>query len=145
MREMNVLLDEGAFLPERAHDTDAGYDLRTPYDIVLPPWTAMHGAGKCVIDTGVHIEIPEGYAGLLVSKSGLNTKHDITGTGLIDSGYRGSICVKLYNHGNEEYRFSRGDKVIQIILIPVMTPELTEAEELSDTDRGMDGFGSTGR
>lgn len=142
---MNIVLDKGAYLPERAHDADAGYDLRTPCDIVLPPCTSTYGVGQCFVDTGVHMEIPEGYAGLLVSKSGLNVKHHITGTGLIDSGYRGSICVKLYNHGTEEYRFERGDKIIQIIIIPVLTPELVEVDELTDTDRGMDGFGSSGR
>lgn len=142
---MNIVLDKGAYLPERAHDADAGFDLRTPYDIVLPPCTAMHGVGRCFLDTGVHMEIPKGYAGLLVSKSGLNVKHHITGTGLIDSGYRGSICVKLYNHGTEEYRFERGDKVIQIIIIPVLTPELVEVDALTYTDRGNGGFGSTGR
>lgn len=142
---MNVMLDNGAIMPKRAHDADAGYDLCTPFDVVVPPYTTMHGAGKCLINTGVHMQIPKGYAGLLVSKSGLNVVHNLTGTGLIDSGYTGSICVKLYNYSDREYRFQAGDKVIQIILIPVFTPELVRVESLEDTERGDAGFGSSGK
>lgn len=136
---MKVKLDSGAFLPERAHEADAGYDLRTPINVYVP-------ANGCVaIDTGVHIAIPEGYVGFLKAKSGLNVKYDLTGTGVVDSGFTGSIRVKLYNHGNEGYLFNVGDKIIQIVFLPIFTPELEVVDELPDTERGMDGFGSTGR
>ena len=86
---MKIVIDPGAYLPERAHDLDAGYDLRSPIRAYVPPYSSA------VIDTGVHIEIPEGYVGMLKSKSGLNVKHDITSEGVIDSGYTGSICQAL--------------------------------------------------
>lgn len=90
---MKVKLDPGAYMPERAHEQDAGYDLRTPVRAVI------HPEGSVVIDTGVHVQIPDGYVGFLKSKSGLNVRLDLTGEGVIDAGYTGSITVKLYNHG----------------------------------------------
>lgn len=136
---INVMLDEGAYMPEYAHDTDAGADIRTPVDAVIMP------NGSLVIDSGVHIEIPAGYVGNLKSKSGLNVKNDITGEGVIDSGYTGSICVKLYNHEDKKYEFKRGDKIIQIEIIPVMHGIFHQVNSLEDSDRGNNGFGSTGR
>ena len=145
MEEIKVVIDDGGYMPERAHDLDAGYDIRTPYDIIVPPSTPQGGAGKAFVDTGIHIQIPAGYAGLLVSKSGLNVVHNITGTGLIDAGYTGSIAVKLYNHGAKEWPIKRGEKLIQLVIIPVATPDLVRVSELAETDRGAAGFGSTGR
>ena len=156
MVEIKVKLDEGAYMPEKAHDVDAGFDLRTPESFCLMPNNYI------VIDTGVHMEIPEGYCGLLVSKSGLNVKSDITGTGLIDAGYTGSIKVKLdmgsgvdswhmnvnerkYFNVNERKHFNFGDKIIQIIILPVPDVKLLQVDELDETDRGDGGFGSTGR
>lgn len=136
---MKVLLDPGAYMPERAHSADAGYDLRSPIKCRLYAGEAV------VIDTGVHVEIPVGYAGMLKSKSGLNVKHDIVGEGVIDSGYTGSICVKLYNHGSESYMIEVGDKISQLVILPIIMPELELVEELEETDRGNNGFGSTGR
>ena len=136
---MKVKLDPGAYMPERAHKQDAGYDLRTPKRKVI------HPGGSIVVETGVHVAIPEGYAGVLQSKSGLNVVNDLTGTGLIDSGYTGSITVKLYNHGVNPHVFEKGDKVIQLVILPIITPDLELVEDLEDTDRGSDGFGSTGR
>lgn len=136
---MKVLLDPGAYMPERAHSADAGYDLRSPIKCRLYAGEAV------VIDTGVHVEIPVGYAGMLKSKSGLNVKHDIVGEGVIDSGYTGSIRVKLYNHGSESYMIEVGDKISQLVILPIITPDLELVEELEETDRGNNGFGSTGR
>ena len=99
---MKLVIDPGAYLPERAHDLDAGYDLRSPIRAYVPPYSSA------VIDTGVPIEIPEGYVDMLKSKSGLNVKHDITSEGVIDSGYTGIICVKLYNHGQNAYEVNKG-------------------------------------
>lgn len=143
MDEINVVLDDGAFMPERAHDADAGYDIRTPVDFIVCNG-GSHGAGSATVDTGVHIEIPKGYVGILKSKSGLNVKHNILGTGTIDSGYTGSIRVKLYNHSLETKVFKRGDKIIQLVLFPIFTPRLKQVESLKATERGNDGFGSTG-
>ena len=136
---MKVLLDKGAYMPERAHELDAGYDLRTPKDFTI------YGATNITINTGVHIEIPKGYVGFLKSKSGLNVKYDITGEGVIDAGYTGSIVVKLYNNGRFMKQFNRGDKIIQLVILPIYTPELELTDSLGDTERGADGFGSTGR
>ena len=136
---MNIILDNGAFIPEFAHKTDAGADLRSPIDTVVPE------RGSVVIDTGVHVEIPEGYVGILKSKSGLNVKHDLIGTGTIDSGYSGSIRVKLYNLGDTDYQVLRGDKIIQMVILPCAYCEFTQVEKFAETERGDGGFGSTGR
>lgn len=143
-RKMKIKLDEGAYMPYRAHKEDAGYDIMTPIDFVLREST-QNSCGMAVIDTGVHVEIPHGCVGILKSKSGLNVNHNITGTGVIDEGYSGSIKVKLYNHGCQPYRFKKGDKIIQLVIYPILTPELEEVDELSESERGAQGFGSTGR
>lgn len=92
------------------------------------------------------MQLPKHTAGLIVSKSGLNVKHDITSTGLVDEAYTGSIRVKLYNHGPNDYRFEKGDKISQIMIIPVTeTQELELVDSLEETERGDGGFGSTGR
>ena len=136
---MNIILDPGAFMPEFAHKTDAGADLRSPVCATVP------ARGSVVIDTGVHVEIPEGYVGILKSKSGLNVKHDLIGTGTIDSGYSGSIRVKLYNLGYTDYQVFRGDKIIQLVIMPCVYCEFTEVDKFAETERGDGGFGSTGR
>ena len=136
---MNIILDNGAFMPEFAHKTDAGADLRSPVCATVP------ARGSVVIDTGVHIEIPAGYVGILKSKSGLNVKHDLIGTGTIDSGYSGSIRVKLYNLGDTDYQILRGDKIIQLVIMPCVYCKFTEVEQFADSERGNGGFGSTGR
>lgn len=136
---MKIKLDAGARIPSRAHDTDAGYDLCAREEKVI------FGGKSEVFDTGVHVQLPPHTAGLLVSKSGLNTKHEITSTGLIDEGYTGSIKVKLYNHGTQPYKVSAGDKISQLVVIPIKTPYLEVVDELSKSDRGDNGFGSSGR
>lgn len=136
---MKVKLDPGAFMPERAHPTDAGLDLRTPHNAYCRPHDTV------LIDTGVHIQLPTGRAGLMVAKSGLNVNFDILSTGLIDEGYTGSIKVKLYNHSSEPYFFQHGDKISQLVVIPVDYVDIEQVDELDDSDRGANGFGSTGR
>lgn len=136
---INVQLDRGAYMPERAHEADAGYDIRTPVKFGLLP------EQYAVIDTGVHIAIPQGYVGFLKSKSGLNIKNSIVGEGVIDSGYTGSIKVKLYNFGSRNKMFKLGDKIIQLVILPVYTPKLRQVDKLDVTERGNHGFGSTGR
>ena len=136
---MKIKLDKGAYMPTRAHSTDAGLDLRAMFGQIVP------AKESATFDTGVHIQLPPGTAGLLVSKSGLNVNHDITSTGLIDEGYTGSIRVKLYNHGGYDYHVKRGDKIGQLVILPVIKPELETVEILEETERGAGGFGSTGR
>lgn len=136
---MRVQLDPGAFLPERAHEWDAGLDIRTPVTVTLQPGSAA------VIDTGVHAEIPKGFVGLLKSKSGLNVKYGITSEGVIDAGYTGSIRARLVNGGQETVRFERGDKVTQLVVVPCLNEICCEGWEPERTERGDSGFGSSGR
>lgn len=142
---INVKLDDGAYMPHRAHDADAGYDIRTPIDFAIRPMSELSGAGKIVIDTGVHIEIPQGYVGMIKSKSGLNLNKSITCEGTIDSGFSGSIKAILYNHGKHLVKFKAGDKITQLVILPIATPRLNLVTELAETERGDGGFGSTGR
>lgn len=136
---MEIMLDSGAYMPTQGHKTDAGFDLRTPKAVTVPAY------GNAIVDTGVHVALPHGCAGLLVSKSGLNVKHDITSTGLIDEGYTGSIVVKLYNHGGEDREFEAGDKITQLVVLPVVCEPLEPVSEFLPSERGDAGFGSTGR
>jgi len=135
---MKIALEPWAFEPTRAHPEDAGLDLKTPIGLVIEPKTAV------VIDTGVHVEIPRACAGVLVSKSGLNVKHGITSTGLIDEGYTGSIAVKLYNHGNKTVEIPKGGKVSQLVIIPVLQPKIEIVDKIDGGKRGDNGFGSSG-
>lgn len=137
---MKIVLDEGAYLPEKAHRADAGYDLRTPKKVVIRRHESV------CIDTGVHMQIPDGWYGQLFSKSGLNVKHDIVSLGgTVDSGFTGSIVVKLYNLGEEDHVFEAGDKIVQIVFMPCGTFCVTQVDELEETERGDNGFGSTGK
>lgn len=139
VKAMKIKLNRGAFVPVRAHDTDAGADLRAPIGAVVP------ARGSRVIDTGVHIQLPHGYVGMLKSKSGLNVRHGITSEGVIDEGYTGPIKVKLYNHGDEPYKIERGDKITQLVIIPCEYVDFYLVDDLEDSERGSDGFGSTGK
>lgn len=136
---MEIMLDNGAYMPSRGHATDAGLDLRTPKAVTVP------ACGSTVVDTGVHVALPRGCAGLLVSKSGLNVNHDVTSTGLIDEGYTGSIVVKLYNNGPDDYRLAAGDRITQLVVMPVVRESLEQVSAFGATERGDNGFGSTGR
>lgn len=136
---MKIKLDRGAFVPVRAHGTDAGADLRSPIDTVIP------ARGSRVIDTGVHIQLPHGYVGMLKSKSGLNVKNGITSEGVIDEGYTGPIKVKLYNHSDVYRVIERGDKITQLVIIPCAYVDFDVVDKLDDSERGGDGFGSTGK
>lgn len=143
--KIKIKLDDGAFVPTRAHETDAGLDLYSPQDAYVLARSEEWGIdGSVCIDTGVHIEIPAGYVGFIKSKSGLNVKNGITSEGVIDSGYTGSMVVKLYNHGTETVHIVRGQKISQLVLLPIITPELELVDELEATERGDGGFGSTG-
>ena len=137
--KMKVMLDPGAIMPTRAHKLDAGLDLYSPVSGVV-----CHN-DSLKIDTGVHVEIPAGYVGMIKSKSGLNVKYGITSEGVIDSGYTGSITVKLYNNGRCAVPIEMGQKISQLVLLPIITPDLELVDSLEDTERGTGGFGSTGK
>lgn len=136
---MKVLLDPEAFAPERAHPDDAGLDIRSPVDAYVPAW------GSVDIDTGVHVEIPYSAVGLLKSKSGLHFRNGITSEGVVDCGYNGSIHVKLVNHTDENFHVRRGDKISQLVVLPIYLPHVEIVTRLDDTERGANGFGSSGR
>ena len=138
---IRIKLDEGAYEPVRAHKTDAGLDLKSRDDDF---W--LWPGHSHVFDTGVHIEFPHGYYGKVESKSGLNVNESIVSLGgVIDEGYTGSIAVKLYNLGNQGHFFQKGDKIAQLVIQGYIAPEIEFVTELEDTDRGENGFGSTGR
>jgi dUTP pyrophosphatase len=136
---MKIKLDDGAIVPERAHKADAGLDLFSPIRKVIRSndWES--------IDTGVHVEIPKGYVGMITSKSGLMAKDGITSRGTIDSGYTGSIKAVLFNHSRKDYIVEKGQKITQLVLMPIITPEVEIVDSLEETERGSKGFGSTGR
>lgn len=136
---MKVVLVNGAKMPTRAHCGDAGLDLYAREDAVVK------SRGNCVFDIGVHIEIPYGAVGFIKSKSELNVKHGITSEGVIDCGYTGSIRVKLYNNSDTDYEVKAGDKISQLVILPVVLAEVELTDSLEDTERGDGGFGSTGK
>lgn len=156
---MKIKLSDNAIMPTRAHDTDAGLDLYATEDKVVP------AGGSAVFDIGIHVELPRFHTyrsesqsygirtmrndyntvGLITSKSGLYFKHGIISTGTVDFSYRGSIKVKLSNLGSEDYEVKRGDKISQLVILPILTPSLEVVSELEETERGDGGFGSSGR
>jgi dUTP pyrophosphatase len=135
---LNVKLDEGAKMPTRAHDTDAGLDLYAMEDAVIP----MFGSVK--LDTGCHVAIPKNHVGLITSKSGLMSE-GITSRGTIDSDYRGSIKAVLFNHNNRPYKIEKGQKITQLVILPIITPKPVQVDNLELTARGYGGFGSSGK
>lgn len=137
--KLNVVLDDGAYMPEKAYKADAGFDLRAPSKVIIPAKSSR------IVPTGVHIEIPFGYVGFLKSKSGLNVKNGILCEGVVDSGYTGGIVAKLYNQSNKEKVFEKGDKITQIVILPIPEVEMELVGRLDDTERGNGGFGSSGR
>ncbi len=137
--KLRIVLDEGARMPVRAHPQDAGMDLFTREDLLIP------ARGGAVCDTGVRVEIPAGYVGFIKSKSGLNVKRNVVAEGVIDAGYTGPIVVKLYNHGDADQLIRAGEKLTQLVILPVALPELELCDSLEETERGEGGFGSTGK
>ncbi len=133
-------LNENARLPEFAHKTDAGADLFSVEEKILKP------GERALISSGIALEIPEGFAGLIWDKSGIASKSGIsTMAGVIDSGYRGEVKVLLVNLSDTEYQIEMGDKIAQILFQKIERPDFEEAQKLSDADRGEKAFGSTGK
>lgn len=141
-------VDDGGFLPERAHFDDAGSDLRTPISFTLEPLGDPDGRDSFTVDTCVSMEIPVGWFGKLESKSGLNVKYSVLcPAGVIDSSYRGHIAVRMQNMGRNAYHFECGDKICQIIIQPCLLCGWEQVGHLDEglSGRGAGGFGSTGR
>lgn len=137
---MNVILEPGAFMPKKAHAADAGFDIFAKHAGIV------RAGQSAEFHTGVHVELPNGTFGDMRSKSGLMFNHDITSDGTIDAGYQGEIMVKLFNHGFRDYWVEAGDKISQLVISPVCNVELEQVEAFGAlTDRGENGFGSSGR
>ena len=135
---MKIMLDPGAVQPNRAHDDDAGYDLFSREEKIIMPGESAE------FDTGVHMEISRGWFGQLFSKSGLMVKYGvICPGGTIDSGFTGSVHVVLLNIDKKPYMIRKGQKIAQMVIMERKAPEMEVVEELSDSDRGSNGFGST--
>lgn len=136
---LKVKLLEGAILPKKATEGSACYDIYSLVEKDIPP------RSKEMFETGVFTEFSSEYMLHLLSRSGLSAKYGIeVGAGIIDSDYRGSIKVLLYNHSDNIFSVKKGDKIAQMTLIKIVTPEIEIIENLSETERGTNGFGSSG-
>ena len=139
-----VLLEQGASPPRYAHLSDAGSDLEAASDVVLAP-----GGGRARVGTGLALELPEGFCGLILPRSGLAAKHGVTclnAPGLIDAGYRGEIQVVLVNlDPADRYEVRRGDRIAQLLIVEAVQARFIVAGKLSTSDRGSGGFGGSGR
>ena len=162
-------LHPDAIIPTRANPTDAGLDIYALEDIIIPPTESVRSAtfkkllnnpdkpyvleryrfikiGQAKIPTGLAVEIPQGYYGKVASRSGLAFKSGIVAfDGTIDSSYRGEIGVLLYNTTDKPYQVRKGDRIAQLIILPCALLDPVEVFELSESDRGTNGFGSSGR
>ena len=137
------LLDPDAVLPAYAHPGDAGADLVAREEVTIAP-----GGGRAIVGTGIALAIPDGYAGFVLPRSGLAVRHGITclnTPGLIDAGYRDEVRIVLVNTDpTEPYTVHRGDRIAQLVIQPVERSIFTAVEDLTDSMRGLGGFGSTG-
>lgn len=136
-----IRADPALPLPAYAHAGDAGLDLLAAASVTLPP------GGRELVPTGLRVAIPEGYAGLVLPRSGLALRAGITvlnAPGLIDSGYRGEVGVLLINHGGAAVTLGRGERIAQLVIQPVARAMLVEVRDLEGSQRGAGGFGSTG-
>ena len=138
---LKVMMDPDAgYVPAYAHEGDAGLDLRSAEDTLIPS-----GQSK-LIRTGLHCEIPDGCVGLQFPRSGLGSM-GLTmrnAVGVIDSGYRGEIKCALWNTTESPFRVHKGDRICQLVVMPYMSCEIEISDALSDSERGTDGYGSTG-
>ncbi len=136
-------LDERATIPTRGSEYSAGSDLYAVLDEDL----TISPAATVLVHTGLALEIPEGYAGLIYARSGLASKRGLAPAnkvGVVDADYRGEVMVALHNHSSEPQTISHGERIAQLVVTPFLKVDFEEADELSDTVRGAGGFGSTG-
>lgn len=140
-RKMNVVLTDGAELPRYAHGGDAGFDLCITDDVRLEP------NASAVCGLGFACEIPSGCVGLVFPRSGLGAHFGVTlrnSVGVIDSGYRGEVCAPLVNLSCDTVFLPKGSRVCQMVVVPFVPCDLVKVASLTGTERGTDGFGSTG-
>ena len=141
---VKISMEKGAedLFPAKAHPGDAAWDLRSRVDAELP-------VGRSVaVPTGVRMELPENFEAQVRPRSGLALKHDLMLTnspGTIDAGFRGEVAVIMYNAGSTPYRIRRGDRIAQMVICRLPEVVLEQSDELSESDRGTGGFGSTGK
>ena len=136
-----VRQDPELALPAYAREGDAGLDLLAAAPVTLAP------GARQIVPTGLRVAIPEGFAGLVLPRSGLALRTGVTvlnAPGLIDSGYRGEVSVLLVNHGSEPVTVRRGERIAQLVIQPVARAVLVEVRGLEASQRGAGGFGSTG-
>ncbi|PHH64376.1 hypothetical protein CDD82_1774 [Ophiocordyceps australis] len=137
--QVKKLSDKGR-LPTRGSAFAAGYDVYAARDTTIP------SRGKALVDTDISIAVPAGTYGRIAPRSGLASKHFIdTGAGVIDADYRGPVKVLLFNHADEAYQVQEGDRIAQLVLERIVTPDVVEVEQLDESVRGAGGFGSTGK
>jgi dUTP pyrophosphatase len=133
--------DSMHLLPRFAHSDDAGADLHSAEVLTI------NSGSFVLVGTGLSMAIPEGHAGFVLPRSGLAVRSGVTvlnAPGLVDAGYRGELKVALINHGAEPFEIEVGDRIAQLVIMSVSAPEYVSVSDLSDTERGSDGFGSTG-
>lgn len=124
----------------KKHDEDAGQDIHANESLIIPPLS------NAAVHTGLKIAVPEGHVGLVWPRSGSSFNNHIeTGAGCIDENYRGEVVVKLYNNGRQEFKIEEGDRIAQLLTIPVNNLRYVESDEIDETERGESGFGSTGK
>lgn len=134
------IVDNPQHKPFKKHATDAGFDVYADENVVVPV------NSYAVVKTDLRVSIPEGFVGILKSRSGMACKYGIeTGAGVIDSSYRGYIAVKLFNHSDKPYVVEKDDKISQLLIIPVCLTPFEEVDSFEETERGENGFGSTGK
>lgn len=137
--EGKVKISDKAKLPEKARVQDAALDISSSEDAVVPK------RGRALISTGVYVAIPENFVGLLWSRSGLAVKYGIAvGAGCIDNTYRGEVKVLLFNHSDDDFVVSSGDRIAQLLTVPISVSAYNQVDDLEDTSRGDKGFGSSG-
>lgn len=140
-RKLNVKLLDGAELPRYAHEGDAGFDLSITENCTLEP------SASAIVGLGCAFEIPSGCVGLVFPRSGLASMYGVTlrnGVGVIDSCYRGEVCAPLFNLSCDTVRLEKGMRVCQMVVVPYVPCDLVEVDALDCTDRGANGFGSSG-
>jgi dUTP pyrophosphatase len=133
-------LSDTAIIPTRGSEVSAGWDLYASQEVVVP------ARGKAIIATDIAIAVPVGFYGRVAPRSGMAwKKHTDIGAGVIDADYRGPIGVVMFNHSDEDLQIESGDRVAQLVIEQISMAPLTEVESLDDTERGVGGYGSTGR
>ncbi|MCG7232763.1 MULTISPECIES: dUTP diphosphatase [Corynebacterium] len=140
MKLLFYSLDDGAAHPRQAYKDDAGIDLALKHDVSVP--VGAHRVG----DTGVKVAVPRGHVGMIFVRSSTGIKRKLVlsnGTGIIDSGFTGSIKISLHNTGDTTQHITAGDYIAQLVIIPIATNDIAEVRELPHTERGTNGIGSS--